>query len=570
MKAGLGWFIAIAGAAAVALSAAAQGPTQLAVGPDAGGYLCSDGRQLYVKSCYDESLYAYCGVVQMHLPLNRGQWQVETTETRSDLISKIAGCKVYPLQFRDGIVSLVVPKQLAPTSPPAKSTQSQNAKPTTPGSKPITTTAAPANLEIVRISQSGVKPTVHYLHLGSITPSKNVANAVEVWSLKVFPNGDEAYPGARGVWSALAVDCKQLTLTVLMEMPIDEKGAETKQGARLLNTRATYAKNSPGERIVKTACGGEAPRGPRLPTEMAAFADAATALSTPGPSLALVRISPPGKAPIVMYVDTSSAKETGQKGLNTIWSLQVYTSPNAAYPKASALWVHYEIECNQSNLRLTDTVELDPKGKALAAHNIDDFVRPVAKGSLGEFIAIAACKTGQLSGARFQSLAAAVADAATAQAPPVVTKPAPAPVKAPIRLPQTDVEKAVFEFIKTNQVQAAVNAIIRAPGGKLESLPKLTDKQGMTALHWAATNSNAAATRWLLDKGPDVDVADEKGRTPLKIALDNKDPRIMTLLMDGGADERFALPGHDAELKAFKTTRERADFMIELAALAKK
>jgi hypothetical protein len=56
---------------ASAANAAANTATalgKLAVGPDAGGCLCPDGRQLYVDSCYDEFPDANCGIVNMHLP----------------------------------------------------------------------------------------------------------------------------------------------------------------------------------------------------------------------------------------------------------------------------------------------------------------------------------------------------------------------------------------------------------------------------------------------------------------------------------------------------------------------
>jgi len=82
---------------------------KLAVGPDAGGYLCPDGRQLYVKSCYDESSESRCGVVNMHLP-PRNDFQVVTTEIRSEVLSRVAACKILPLQFMNGTVSLVMPK----------------------------------------------------------------------------------------------------------------------------------------------------------------------------------------------------------------------------------------------------------------------------------------------------------------------------------------------------------------------------------------------------------------------------------------------------------------------------
>lgn len=139
MKARLGWFVAIAGAGSIALSAAAQGPSKLAVGPDAGGYLCPDGRQLYVKSCYDNSPDAKCGIVNMHLPAQNG-FQRETTETRSKLTPSLAACKVYPLEFRnDGTVRLVVPKSAPPTqtakAPAAPPPPKAGAKPVPPSAQ---------------------------------------------------------------------------------------------------------------------------------------------------------------------------------------------------------------------------------------------------------------------------------------------------------------------------------------------------------------------------------------------------------------------------------------------------
>lgn len=101
--------------------------TRLAVGPSAGGYECPDGRQLYVKSCYDESPGASCGVVNMHLPPRNG-FQVETVETRSKITASVVQCKVLPLQFRSGTVSLVHSQhQVAQRRNPA-ATASQSAE----------------------------------------------------------------------------------------------------------------------------------------------------------------------------------------------------------------------------------------------------------------------------------------------------------------------------------------------------------------------------------------------------------------------------------------------------------
>jgi hypothetical protein len=98
-----------AGMAPQVAAAANATNAKLAVGPDAGGYLCPDGRQLYVKSCYDESSDSRCGVVNMHLP-PRNDFQVVTTEIRSEVLSRVAACKILPLQFTNGTVSLAMPK----------------------------------------------------------------------------------------------------------------------------------------------------------------------------------------------------------------------------------------------------------------------------------------------------------------------------------------------------------------------------------------------------------------------------------------------------------------------------
>lgn len=132
----------------------------------------------------------------------------------------------------------------------------------------------------------------------------------------------------------------------------------------------------------------------------------------------------------------------------------------------------------------------------------------------------------------------------------------------PTRLPVTENEKEVFNAIKSNQFQAAVNALLKAPEGKRVAVAELADEHGMTTLHWAASHRNAAAMRWVLDKSAEVDLKDDQGRTPLMIALDNLDTNTMTLLISRGANTSLALPGHDERLRAFKNTSDIVDFMI--------
>lgn len=429
MNTGTGFLLSILGSLAIAATAYTQAGSRLAVGPDAGGYLCPDGRQLYIKSCYDDSPYANCGVVQMHLPLNRGQWQVETTDTRANILPTVAGCKIYPLEFRNGIVSLVAPKQQA----------------------------APAQT---------------------------------------------AKPAAR-------------TITI------------------------------PG---------------------------------TGGSPVALVRLSTTGGSGTVFYADELSVK-SAPDGTIGLWVLQALPNGNTSFPGAAAVWVRYAVNCKQNTYGISVLIEIDAKENPLRAAEVTVENQATTKGSGGEAIVSLACKSAPApGGARLTSTAAAMADsksASTAPKPsaPVAAPPPPPPkaVAAKIRLPKTEAEKKFFQMVQSNLMQATINAYIAAPDAEKPVLVKeLTDEQGMTALHWAAANGNGAAIRWLLGKDAEVDLADKKGRTPLKIALDAKATNVMTVLLNiGGADARLALPGHDAELRAFKETSERIDFMIKTAAPAK-
>ncbi len=448
MKARLRIVAASLGCLFAAAPAVAQGGAKLAVGPDAGGYLRPDGRQLYVKSCYDNSPDANCGVVLMHLPAQNG-FQRESMETRSKLTPSVAACKVYPLEFRnDGTVGLVVPKSASPQ---------QTAK-------------APA-----------------------------------------------ATPAPKGSTAASTQDTGDiLDLTGPDGMAIGYKGVPS----------------------------------------------------------SLVRLSTPGSNQSVLYIDVASRKPTRQKDIVTIWLLEVWPAGNPNDASVSAMWTDYNANCKESSYEQTIGILLDRQAKVLSLGAINAH-RTSTKNQTVETPLNIACKTFTPSkGPRFASAKAAIADAISGAEPKPVAKatalagqPAKValPTKAPIRLPETETEKKLFLAIKENRLQAAVSVILKAPDGKAVPIAELTDEQGMTALHWVAANGNGAGIRWILDKKAIVDLADQKGRTPLKIALDNKDTRIMTMLLDRGASAPLALPGHDQELKGFKKTEEFVEYMIKAA-----
>lgn len=399
------------------MSAAAQESAKLAVGPEAGGYLCPDGRQLYVKSCYDASPQANCGIVNLHLPM-RGGFQPETTDTRASITASVANCKVYPVNFRDGVVSLAVPKpQTAQAEPAAKSAQAA-----APAPKPGAVAAADTT-KLLRLSPKGLQPVTRYLLLESATPSPGVPNAIEFLTLMIFSDSEKESPDVRGFWLGYAVTCKQRSLRLVSSIAVDDRGA---YGAVDAFDRLVPAAGELGQ-MADIACGAAPPGGPRLESVAAAIVDAAT----------------------------------------------------------------------------------KPK--------------PTPRGAIK--LAVAA--------------------------------------KAKARLPETEAEKTFFKAVQTNRMQAAINSTIVPPGEKPVRIGELTDEQGMTAVHWATANRSLSALRWLLDKRPALNLADKRGRTPLRIALDNKHADTMRMLIDSGEDPNLVWPYHPNDLKGFKTTRELVDFMIE-------
>jgi hypothetical protein len=198
----------------IAAAALAQSGPTLAVGPDAGGYLCPDGRQLYVKSCFSEAPYADCAIVHMHLPM-KGGYQVESRQKRAELAESVAGCAVYPLQFREGIVSLVAPK-----SAPA-------AKPTTPSpgaeaSQDPWVRSTGADLAVVDGIAIGTNNTKSLLlKMMTVSPvfvdqrSRRAADSkgtTAIWVLTVWPKGNSDLPAqARSRWTEYLFPCKQQT-----------------------------------------------------------------------------------------------------------------------------------------------------------------------------------------------------------------------------------------------------------------------------------------------------------------------------------------------------------------------
>jgi len=77
---------------------------------------------------------------------------------------------------------------------------------------------------------------------------------------------------------------------------------------------------------------------------------------------------------------------------------------------------------------------------------------------------------------------------------------------------------------------------------------RVSQADGMTALHWAVWHDNPEATALLTKHGADVSAPNKYGVTPLSIACTNANSAIITQLVDAGADVNAAQPGGESPL----------------------
>ena len=96
----------------------------------------------------------------------------------------------------------------------------------------------------------------------------------------------------------------------------------------------------------------------------------------------------------------------------------------------------------------------------------------------------------------------------------------------------TEGAAAVFIKLCRTGTPEAVAAALRS-GADVNA----RDKRGITALMWAACNSNPEVVEVLLEAGANVDARCEDSVTALMVAIEeNPEPRVVSALLNAGAD----------------------------------
>ncbi len=396
--------------ALTALSAHAQGSAKLAVGPDAGGYLCPDGRKIWVSRCYDQSAQASCQVVHLHIK-NNGL-NPETAATRTELLTSLKNCALTPLEFTNSGVSLVIPKALQ-TKPPAAVPE--------PETYTVEVPLPKARTALVRVATSTSGEVKFYANELSVKPAdKN--GRIEAWLLLVHTRDIPDHPKARAVWQRYLLNCKDMTDTFETVMYLDVTG-ELLSIANADGEVRAITKNSAMAGLASIACKTAPIKGERFATIGAAIKDALApapvAVAAPGPRVALVNISA-SNADSIYYIDELSAKPADKKGLIEIWALHVFAKDAPRTPGARATWERYFVNCKDKLYSNEAALDLDRTGKLLKTWDGDHDILAVPKASVAEGMSSIACKTASFPGERLTT----VGEAITAAYPPPPPPPA--------------------------------------------------------------------------------------------------------------------------------------------------
>lgn len=89
----------------------------------------------------------------------------------------------------------------------------------------------------------------------------------------------------------------------------------------------------------------------------------------------------------------------------------------------------------------------------------------------------------------------------------------------------------IFDAVESGDIEAVRRAI--ASGADVNAI---RDNEGKSPIHWAAYDGSTEIARLLIEKGADVNSADEYGVTPLMQACDGGHTDTARLLIEHGAN----------------------------------
>lgn len=123
---------------------------------------------------------------------------------------------------------------------------------------------------------------------------------------------------------------------------------------------------------------------------------------------------------------------------------------------------------------------------------------------------------------------------------------------------------ALHAALEANDDAAAIRAI--EAGDDVNSRDSRWSRgQGLTPLHVAAKNNNAAMIAFLIENGAQVDAQSEPGITPLWVACNSRNFRAVQTLLDHGADQ--SIVNSCKETPHRHVTRIVGEFIAILATL---
>lgn len=125
-------------------------------------------------------------------------------------------------------------------------------------------------------------------------------------------------------------------------------------------------------------------------------------------------------------------------------------------------------------------------------------------------------------------------------------------------------DKKLLQAAQISYRRSSLRAVAKAL--QAGARPATQDKNGKTALHYAAYYKNLAVCRLLLEKGADIKVRDKAGRSVLQEAADGAYGRFIHTLTNQRAGAAQAFPRGDSPLYTIEEQLELITFLLDKGA----